>query len=210
MKRALVVLPMPISPLTLSQGGTECISLGGRDFRVRVPPGGKKGQRLRLPGIAHYIDPQIESGDVHLLILSKNESIYQIQRDVQFELRLNPVKLRKGFTERVNLGSKAVDVTIPSGVKSGQRLRLRNMAEHCNGGYPGDIYLQLATEARVATRRWASFDGFIKPLVDHFSKAESRKITVSFRIPGLFQIGSEWTFSNKKIGLEFDPNAQPT
>ncbi len=206
MKRAFVILPMPISPLTLSHGGIESISLGDQEFKIRVPAGGRTGQRLRLPGIAHHIDPSIKNGDVYILIRPQGENVYRNQRDIDLELRLNPVKLRRGFTERIHLVGKAVDVKIPSGVKSGQRLRLRNMAEHCNGGFPGDIYLHLATETRVAARRWGLFDSFAKSVSDHFSKASSRKERIIINLPGL-RYESEWIFDTKQVGVEFDPKA---
>jgi len=193
---ACIILPIPLAPEALQYGGVEALVLHGKEIRFRVPPGGHYGSRLRLSGKAHLVDPSLNDGDLHLLVVSHQNQLYQVRRDVELDLRLNFDKLRKGRVERINLGNKSVDVTIPSIVAPGKRMRLRGLAEYCNGGYPGDIFLRLVEERRKGLRRFGFFDGFGAP--------SRRKIGIIFKLPFLFQISHEWIYDDSTAGLEMN------
>jgi hypothetical protein len=160
---AFVVLPFYTKSDVLLQGGVESLVLGETCYDVRIPPGTRMGQKLRLRGIAGHIEPSLNGGDVHLLICSDTEPVYQIKRDVQIEVPLHAKKMEKGSLEQIVIGQRKVDVKIPPGVHSGLKLRLKGLAEHLNGGHAGDVFLCLTEAQRAAWSFWGLFDGFGHP-----------------------------------------------
>jgi DnaJ-class molecular chaperone len=191
MKGAILVLPTPISARTLERGGIESFVLGGKEIKFRVPPGGRMGGRIRLPKVAHLVDPAMVDGDVHLLVVPGG-SIYQVKRDVELEMRLPPEKMHRGAVERINIGERRIDVKIPAGRSHGQRIRLGDLGHLCNGGYPGDIFLRLSTLERQRARWWAIFSTF-----GHVSQ---RIIGVEFNLLVL-KFYHEWVIESRNVGL---------
>lgn len=189
--RVLAVLPVPISPRVLSDGGIEKLVLRGREIRFRIPPGGAPGSRLRLPGLAFMIDKSLGEGDIHLLILPETERIYQPQRDIRMELPLSPRKLLQGSRETLRVGARRVEVRVPAGSRHGQQLRLAGLATACNGGYPGDVFLRL-TQPKPSLRLWG-VPSSLEQLVE-------RRIRIGLNLFFL-QIEQEWSFKTVDLGL---------
>jgi curved DNA-binding protein CbpA len=68
-------------------------------------------------------------------------------RDVTVQLRLTRREARNGGRKRLEVeredGRDELLVTIPSGIRSGTRLRLRGKGHRASGGPPGDLYLAI-------------------------------------------------------------------
>jgi curved DNA-binding protein CbpA len=68
-------------------------------------------------------------------------------RDVTVQLRLTRMEARNGGRKRLEVeredGRDELLVTIPSGIRSGTRLRLRGKGHRASGGPPGDLYLAI-------------------------------------------------------------------
>ena len=92
---------------------------------VHIPAGVADGQALRIPG----------SGQRTCLIFRvrlRPHALYSVQgRDVQIELPLAPWEAALGTKVAVPTLGGTVELTIPAGAQSGQRLRLRGR------GFPG-------------------------------------------------------------------------
>lgn len=118
--------------VTLNEGGRA------RSVDVQVPPGISDGQSLRIPG---------SGGGASLLfrIRVRPHALYLLHgRDVQIELPLAPWEAALGAKVAVpTLGGK-VELTVPAGAQSGQKLRLRGR------GFPGGdqiVLVKLVTPA---------------------------------------------------------------
>jgi len=112
---------------------------------VQIPAGVSDGQALRIPG----------SGQRTALIFRvrlRPHALYSVQgRDVQIELPLAPWEAALGAKVAVPTLGGTVELTIPAGSQSGQRLRLRGR------GFPGTpkgdqlVSIRLVTPAAQST-----------------------------------------------------------
>lgn len=192
MRNASLILPVPLSSTVLRNGGIETLVLRDQEIKFRIPAGGRAGSRIRLPKLAHLIDPLMEGGDIYRFVLAENERLYNVRRDVELDLCLPEEKLRSGTKECINLGTHKFEVKIPSGLGVGQRVRLRGLGQHCNGGFPGDVHLRV-TLAQQQRRWWGIFEQFGKPT--------ERVIGISFSVPFLANFYHEWRYDVKTVGL---------
>jgi curved DNA-binding protein len=105
--------------VSLSEGGRS------RSVDVQIPPGVGEGQSLRIAG---------SGGSASLIfrIKLRPHSLYVPQgKDVQIELPLAPWEAALGAKVAVPTLGGTVELTIPAGAQSGQKLRLRGR------GFPG-------------------------------------------------------------------------
>jgi curved DNA-binding protein len=112
---------------------------------VQIPAGVADGQALRIPG-----------GGQHTALIFRvrlrPHALYSVQgRDVQIELPLAPWEAALGAKVAVPTLGGTVELTIPAGSQSGQRLRLRGR------GFPGTpkgdqlVSIRLVTPAAQST-----------------------------------------------------------
>jgi len=96
-----------------------------RSVEVQIPAGVGEGQTLRIPG---------SGGNASLVfrIRLRPHSLYVLQgKDVQVELPLAPWEAALGAKVAVPTLGGTVELTVPAGAQSGQKLRLRGR------GFPG-------------------------------------------------------------------------
>jgi curved DNA-binding protein len=97
----------------LNEGGRS------RSVDVQVPPGVSEGQSLRIAGTG---------GNASLIfrIKVRPHALYAVQgKDVQIELPLAPWEAALGAKVAVPTLGGQVELTVPAGAQSGQKLRLR-------------------------------------------------------------------------------------
>ena len=135
-KRERVVTPRPSrrdieAKLTLPllkayQGGKERIRLeDGRSLEVDMPPAMMDGQRIRLKGQG------LEGGDLYLKITVARHPLFRVQgSDIYCQIPVTPSEAVLGGLIEIPTIDGLVKMTVPAGVRSGQRLRLANK------GYP--------------------------------------------------------------------------
>src|SRR5271170_4189790 len=105
--------------VTLNESGRA------RFVDVQIPPGVSDGQSLRIPGIG---------GSTSLIfrVRLRPHSLYVLQgKDVQIELPLAPWEAALGAKVAVPTLGGTVELTVPAGAQTGQKLRLRGR------GFPG-------------------------------------------------------------------------
>jgi curved DNA-binding protein len=97
-----------------------------RQLNVKIPAGVIEGRQIRLTGQGDAGIGGGPSGDLFLRVRLKPHRIFKVdQKDVSLELPITPWEAALGETVRVPTLSGEVDLRIPKGSQSGQRLRLK-------------------------------------------------------------------------------------
>jgi curved DNA-binding protein len=132
--------------VTLNEGGRA------RSLDVQIPPGVSEGQSLRIPGMGG-------SASLIFRIRLRPHSLYVPQgKDVQIELPLAPWEAALGAKVAVPTLGGTVELTVPAGAQSGQKLRLRGR------GFPGTpngdqiVSIKLVTPAAGSSQAKAAYE----------------------------------------------------
>ncbi len=130
--------------LTLSldeayRGGKRKIRLeDGRSLEVDMPAGMFNGQRIRLKGQG------IEEGDLYLKITVARHPFFEIQgENIYCQVPVTPTEAILGSAIEVPTIDGLVKVSVPNGVRSGQRLRLANKGYFGKLGNRGDQLVEI-------------------------------------------------------------------
>lgn len=120
-------------------GGRERIRLeDGRSLEVNMPAGMVTGQRVRLKGQG------VSGGDLYLKIDLSPHAFFQLDgSDIVCELPLTPSEAVLGNPVEVPTLDGLVKMSIPPGVRSGQRLRLANKGYPKANGTRGDQIVEI-------------------------------------------------------------------
>lgn len=121
------------------RGGREKIRLeDGRSLEVEMPSGMIDGQRIRLKGQG------IDGGNLYLKITVARHPFFEIQGvNIYCQLPVTPTEAVLGSSIEVPTIDGLVKVTIPQGVRSGQRLRLANKGYIDKSGNRGDQLVEV-------------------------------------------------------------------
>ncbi|WP_299403095.1 J domain-containing protein [Acaryochloris sp. IP29b_bin.148] len=124
-------------------GGRERIRLeDGRSLEVNMPMGMVSGQRIRLKGQG------TAGGDLYLKIDVSPHAFYRLEgNDIVCELPITCAEAVLGGQIEAPTLDGWVKVTIPSGVRSGQRLRLGGKGYPASGGKRGDQLVEIRIES---------------------------------------------------------------
>ncbi len=117
-----------------------------RTLQVRIPRGVTPGQQIRLPGQGAPGIGGGPHGDLYLEIDFQPHPLYRVEgKDIYLDLPITPWEAALGAKVKVPTLGGPVEVKIPPGARSGQKLRLRGRG--LPGHPPGDQYvvLQIAT-----------------------------------------------------------------
>jgi len=102
------------------------VHLKERTLNVTIPKGVKPGQHIRLTGQGTPGVGQGSAGDLYLEIEFKPHPIYKVEdRDLSIELPVAPWEAALGSKVKIPTPTGTVDLNIPSGSTSGQKLRLK-------------------------------------------------------------------------------------
>jgi curved DNA-binding protein len=118
------------------------VELRSRTVRVNIPAGVTEGQMVRLAGQGEPAAGQGAAGDLYLEVHILPSAQYQLDgRDVTLSFAIAPWEAALGAAVTVPTLGGAVEMQIPAGAQSGQKLRLRGRG--LPGQPPGDQYVQL-------------------------------------------------------------------
>ncbi|HET9198523.1 MAG TPA: DnaJ C-terminal domain-containing protein [Solirubrobacterales bacterium] len=125
-----------------ARGGKKKISLAdGRDFEVRIPPGVREGQKIRLAGQGGGGASGGPAGDLYLRVRIKRHPRFRREDDdLVVEIPVAPWEAALGATVPVPTLDGSAKVKVPAGSSSGRRLRLRGEGMPGPGGRKGDLY----------------------------------------------------------------------
>lgn len=113
-------------------------------IEVNIPAGVRDGSTIRLAGQGGAGSNGNEPGDLYLHIRLQPHSVFMVKGDdLEVELPIAPWEaVLGGKVEAPTIDGK-VELKIPSGAKSGQRLRLRGQGLNKRKGGRGDEYVRL-------------------------------------------------------------------
>ncbi|MGL4880616.1 MAG: DnaJ C-terminal domain-containing protein [Waterburya sp.] len=115
--------------LTFSEawhGTQKRLQLDGETINVRIPPGAKPGSRIRLTGKGRISSFSQQRGDLYLTIDLQPHSLFKFEGDnIVCEVPITPEEAALGVEIKIPTSEGGVTMKIPSGVDSGQSLRLR-------------------------------------------------------------------------------------
>ncbi|HVS76257.1 MAG TPA: DnaJ C-terminal domain-containing protein [Steroidobacteraceae bacterium] len=118
------------------------LELRSHQVRVSIPAGVTDGQPIRLAGQGEASPGGGRPGDLYLEVHLRPNRLFQVDgRDVTLTLPLAPWEAALGATVTVPTLGGPVDMQVPAGAQSGQKLRLRGRG--LPGSPPGDEYVQL-------------------------------------------------------------------
>ncbi|HEX4966222.1 MAG TPA: DnaJ C-terminal domain-containing protein [Thermoanaerobaculia bacterium] len=144
-------------PLTVEeavQGGTKEISLTDpetgqrRNLSVKIPPGVRSGQKIRLAGQG---SPGMGgAGDLLLKVEIQPDPRFKVEgSDIHTTVPVAPWEAALGGEAEVETPTGPVRVRIPAGTSSGRKIRLRDRGLSAQGGGKGD----LLAEVRIVVPR---------------------------------------------------------
>jgi curved DNA-binding protein len=121
------------------RGGKRKIRLeDGRSLEVDMPTGMFDGQRIRLKGQG------LEGGDLYLKITVARHPFFEIQGgNIYCQIPVTPTEAILGSAIEVPTIDGLVKVSVPNGVRSGQRLRLANKGYFDKSGERGDQLVEI-------------------------------------------------------------------
>jgi len=124
----------------LKEDGT--VGVHSRTVRVTIPAGVTEGQLIRLAGQGEPATGEGSAGDLYLEVHIEPHGLYQLDgRDVTLTYAVAPWEAALGAAVTVPTLGGSVEMHIPPGSQSGQKLRLRGRG--LPGQPPGDEYVQL-------------------------------------------------------------------
>jgi curved DNA-binding protein len=118
------------------------VTVQPRTLKVTIPKGVTEGQQIRLAGQGSPGIGGGPAGDLFLEIGLRPHRIFKVDgRDITVTLPVTPWEAALGATVQIPTLAGPVDLRIPPGAKSGQRLRLKGRG--LPGPSPGDQYAEL-------------------------------------------------------------------
>ncbi|CZZ95286.1 curved DNA-binding protein [Bordetella ansorpii] len=113
-----------------------------RTLSVRIPPGVREGQQIRLAGQGMPGMGGGGNGDLLLEVRFLPHRLYRAEgRDLHMTLPVTPWEAALGASVRVPTPGGAVEITVPPGSVAGRKLRLKGRG--LPGKPAGDLYLSL-------------------------------------------------------------------
>lgn len=141
-------LSIQIPTRQINPDGT--VQTHSRTLRVKIPAGVTQGQQIRLAGQGSPGVGGGENGDLYLEIDLQKNSLYRIDgKDIYLILPVTPWEAALGASISVPTLAGKVELKIPAGSQSGQKLRLKGRG--MPGATPGDQYVELQIVTPKAT-----------------------------------------------------------
>jgi curved DNA-binding protein len=110
-------------------------------FQVRIPPGVAEGQKLRLAGRGEETRGGA-TGDLYLRVrLAKHPDFEIEEHHLIYEAELAPWEAALGAEISVPTLDGRVNIKIPAGTQSGQKLRVRGRGLPARNGGKGDLFV---------------------------------------------------------------------
>ncbi len=114
-----------------------------KKYQVNIPPGSITGNKLRLKNMG---DPGLgggPSGDLIIEIVVANDSKYRLDgKDIIRTIEIPFYEAILGTKKNVNIFDKNIEIKIPAGTQSNQKLRIKDMGMPSKDG-KGDLFLEI-------------------------------------------------------------------
>ena len=121
--------------------GTGQVSVT-QTHKVKIPPGVRDGQRLRLSGKGEPGTGGGPPGDLYLRVRLASHPDFRVEGgDLYYDLDLAPWEATLGASISVPTLSDPVSIKIPPGTQNGQRLRVKSRGLPDRDSEKGDLYV---------------------------------------------------------------------
>lgn len=112
-----------------------------KSLKIKIPAGVTNGQKLRLAGQGGSGQAGGPKGDLYVEIMIKPHPYFSLEgKDVYLNLPIAPWEAALGAVVQAKTLAGLVDMKVPAGAKSGQKLRLKGRGLK-HGGAAGDQYV---------------------------------------------------------------------
>jgi curved DNA-binding protein len=127
------------------QGSNKKLNLGrGGSVDVKIPPGVQEGSKIRLAGKGNPSPYGGPPGDLILSIKLLPHAEFTIKGDnIESPLFVSVTEAVFGGQAKVKTISGIIDLTVPAGIQSGQKLRLSGQGWQKKAGGRGDHLVQI-------------------------------------------------------------------
>ena len=134
--------------VTAALGGTRSFRVNGESIDVRIPAGIRSGAKLAVRGKGGRGAAGAPAGDLIITVtVTAHPWFRREENDILMDVPLTVAEAALGATVRVPLLQGSVQLKVPGGVKSGQRIRVKEKGIHPPKGTPGDFYAVVQVEA---------------------------------------------------------------
>ena len=136
-------------------GTQKRLQVDGETINVRIPSGAKPGSRIRIKSKGRTSPYSQQRGDLYLTIDLQPHPLFKFEGDnIACEIPITPEEAALGTKIEVPTPDGRVTMKIPSGVDSGQSLRLRNKGWRGPKGKRSDqiIKLKIVTPKELTPR----------------------------------------------------------
>ena len=125
-------------------GSERQISIDGKKLKIKINPGTKDGQKLRLKGLGRSRTTDGNKGDLYLNIHILHHPFYEIKDDELFyNLDIDLYMAVLGGKEQIiTLDGKTISINIPEGTESEKILRLKGLGLNRTYGR-GDLFVNI-------------------------------------------------------------------
>lgn len=128
---------------TAVEGGVRTLSMGGQSMSVRIPPGVRDGETLRLRGQGDRLGGAPGS-DLHLTLRVADHPVFRREgEDLHVTVPITVGEAVGGATIDVPTLDGRVRVRVPAGSSSGRTLRVRGKGVARRKQPPGDLYVHV-------------------------------------------------------------------
>ena len=125
-------------------GSEKTINVDGKKLKIKVTPGTKDGQKLRLKGMGRSKTSDGTKGDLYLNIHVLQHPFYEIKdNELYYNLDVDLYTAVLGGKENIRtLDGKTISINIPEGTESESKLRLKGLGLAENG-VRGDLFVDI-------------------------------------------------------------------
>lgn len=125
-------------------GSERQINVDGKKLKIKINPGTKDGQKLRLKGLGRSRTTGGNKGDLYLNLHILQHPFYEIKdNDLYYNLDVELYTAVLGGKEHIKtLDGKTVSINIPEGTESESVLRLKSLGLNKSYGR-GDLYVKI-------------------------------------------------------------------
>ena len=133
---------LTVTFMTALRGGSEEIQINNSSVTVKIPAGIESGQKLRIKGKGNSGFNGGSAGDVLVTVNVGNHPQYRREGlDVEIDVPINIAEAALGLKVELPLPLGGnVEVSIPPGVSSGKRLRIKGKGCQASKKKTGDFY----------------------------------------------------------------------
>jgi len=147
--------------VTLRRPSLDGAAERANTYQVRIPPGMREGQRIRLAGQGGPGHGGAPAGDLYLRIRFARHPDLRVQGDdIYCELELAPWEAVLGVKAKIPTLASAITLRVPAGTVAGTQLRVRSQGLPREDGSRGDLYatVQLQVPAAVSSEERALWE----------------------------------------------------